>query len=306
MRSLVSFLVASCALVGCASVEEDRAEPGGGGKADGDFALIPLTVGACADAPAAAYDLHDAKITGNQLVVNVGYSGGCKPHTFQACWDGRFAETAPVQASLRLFHDAHGDACEALKSSTVEIDLTNLALGYREAYQTTTGEVIVKLDDLSERLEIRSLDASALELAFELARGGANYLSEIDSAPTWVKAAYSGEITAQAIRDQLGAQIGLEPGVVMELETGEAVSARLAGWATASPDDEPAVIASAAAFGRIKRLFEANLTNLTFARIGRADAHGGLAVDAGVYQLVVVGHTADGKLAGFFVTSVET
>ncbi len=82
------------------------------------------------------YHVYDASIDDNQqLLIDVGYSGGCEPHYWTLCWDEMFMESDPVQANLELFHDSSGDMCEAYINDTLSFDLDEL----RDAYETSYG-----------------------------------------------------------------------------------------------------------------------------------------------------------------------
>jgi hypothetical protein len=71
-----------------------------------------------------AFDIDDASISGDELNVDVRYGGGCEDHEFELFWDGRILETNPPRARLRLFHDANGDICEAIKRETLVFDVS--------------------------------------------------------------------------------------------------------------------------------------------------------------------------------------
>ncbi|MDX2086760.1 MAG: hypothetical protein SFX73_02865 [Kofleriaceae bacterium] len=309
MKPVLSFVLFG-ALVGCADSGAASSQLPGGGKADDQRVSVPLEIGRCADAANDDYQLADVKVEGNQLLVDVRYGGGCEEHTFRMCWDGGFAESLPVQARLKLHHDGNGDACEALRYTSLAVDLTTLARSYTEAYQQSTGEITVRLDDTWSSFSFGLMDAEALEAAFHVAAEGAVYYSETDSEAAWLATSEETEapIDEALIREHFGEALDLasfEGTIGFEIERGQAVRDTLAQWAEYDDTDESYAEASQA-FGRIKTLFEANLTELTFARIGSADEDGELLTDAGQYNLVVLGRTIDGKVVGFYVISVET
>jgi hypothetical protein len=299
MKTLAPLI--SLSLLACAtSSSELTTDPGG--KADGDRESVAIEIGACPANTGDAYELSRVTVVDQQLIVDVRYAGGCEKHVFAACWDGSF-EGNPVQARLRLAHQANGDACDGLASSSLAIDLNTLAAAYRQAYQAIEGTLIVRLDDTSTPFAFEALTGTQLEAAFNFAQRDAFYFSEEDSAPGFVSVTASGAIDEALIRNAIFPAIELEGNVVLEL--GDA-SAFLSDLATYDPTDEDFLIDSARAWGRVKALLEANLTELTFVRIGPAAPDGTMAIDAGAYQLVVLGRTADGNVAGFFVVSVET
>lgn len=81
-----------------------------------------------------ALHLHQARVDGPVLEVDVGWSGGCARHDVDAvAWTG-WMESHPVQVGLALAHDAHGDACKALVRRTLRFDLEPLRRAYVKAY----------------------------------------------------------------------------------------------------------------------------------------------------------------------------
>jgi hypothetical protein len=304
---LASLAFITLSVIGCATSPEDELlDEGGDGKADTGRLVVPVTLGECQGEATDPYQLSAGRISGNRLLVDVSYGGGCAEHTFKVCWNGTFLESLPVQTALALHHDAHGDACESFGVRPLSIDLTTLGSAYKAMYRTTTGEALISLDDVRVTYKIKPLTTNQLKNAFAIAKVGASYISESDSEPTWLSVVHSGSISESMIRAKFSAKLELEADSAMEITRGDEVSKMLAGWAEYEPTDEDYVRDSAQAFGRIKALVDGNLTDLTFARIGPSDGAGGLAVDAGAYQLVVLGKTADGNVVGFFVISVET
>jgi hypothetical protein len=73
-----------------------------------------------------AFDVRADRIVDGVLEVEVGYRGGCEPHTFELFWNGRILESLPPQAFLRLVHDANDDACEIYVTETLRFDLRTL------------------------------------------------------------------------------------------------------------------------------------------------------------------------------------
>jgi hypothetical protein len=85
-------------------------------------------------------------VDGAELVVEVGYSGGCETHDFELCWpDGSFLESYPVQVALQIWHDDHDDPCDAWLYDELRFDLAPLADAYRDSYGSTTGTITVNL-----------------------------------------------------------------------------------------------------------------------------------------------------------------
>ncbi len=107
------------------------------------------------------YKLSNAAIEGNYLLLTVRYPGGCEQHDFNLFMAPNvFMESNPVQASLILRHDNHGDNCEAMLSRQIGFDLTPLIDLYKSQYNGRTDPVI---------LNISSYTSGKIELAYKLA-----------------------------------------------------------------------------------------------------------------------------------------
>jgi hypothetical protein len=305
MKVAASFLFVSASLIGCASQEGDAGGKGGGKADGGDAEIIPLTVGDCAGEATDGYEMSDANIVGDMLLVDVTYGGGCEKHTWKACWAGSFLESFPVQAKIKLFHDSNGDACESIRSEALTFDLTPMSASYKQGYQSYDGKISVGLDTFGGLYEFESLDASDVASAFSIVSSGAQYFSESESEPAWLSTTYAGKLDGATVKAKFGAAMQLPADYVFEEEPGNA-SPAMASWSEYDPADDDYIIDSAKAWGRVKSLMESNVLDLKYFRFGPADTDGTMAVDAGEYYLVIVGKTQDGKTVGFYVTSVET
>ncbi len=70
------------------------------------------------------FQVHRVKRTGNELLVEVGFSGGCAEHDFELIWDETI-DTSNQRPSVKfaLMHNANGDMCEAYLQKTLRFDL---------------------------------------------------------------------------------------------------------------------------------------------------------------------------------------
>lgn len=146
----------SVGLVACLDKDED--DDGGDDTASGDDTgggggdtILPDDFSDCSASDGDSTDLANAAISGDTLTIEASYSGGCELHDFAVCWDQSFAESAPVQVWLEIWHDANGDACEAYETQTLSFDLTPLKEAYQSGYQTNSGEITIHIgsDSLS-------------------------------------------------------------------------------------------------------------------------------------------------------------
>lgn len=138
----------ACTLMGCPDTD--------GGDTDGDT-TDPFSnngIHVCDDSvPFDPLVVNGATIEGNNLVVDLAYSGGCQVHLFGGCWDGYFLESEPVQVQLRIAHDSMMDACEAFPQEQHTFDLASLAEAYMDGYQTDSGTIEISLEGFQGPLE---------------------------------------------------------------------------------------------------------------------------------------------------------
>ncbi len=78
--------------------------------------------------------LEDVSMSGDTLILNVAYSGGCKEHEFSLFASTDFAESYPVQASIYLSHNSNDDRCKALIKEDLRFNLSILKDEYRKLY----------------------------------------------------------------------------------------------------------------------------------------------------------------------------
>ena len=74
-----------------------------------------------------AFDVLEAKVSGDFLELTVQYGGGCHPHDFWLVGSAWFMESEPPQVDLLLSHDGHNDLCGALVTTHLVFDLRPLA-----------------------------------------------------------------------------------------------------------------------------------------------------------------------------------
>ena len=68
------------------------------------------------------FDLLGARIEGDSMMIDVRYGGGCKEHVF-ALDAGPMLKSLPPKQLLSISHDANGDNCRALITTTIAFDL---------------------------------------------------------------------------------------------------------------------------------------------------------------------------------------
>ena len=93
------------------------------------------------------YVLNAATITGDTLMINVSYSGGCATHQFTLVASDSFLESFPVQLRITLAHNANNDLCRAWLTEDYHFDFTSIKTLYQQGYQQEAGTIILRLKD---------------------------------------------------------------------------------------------------------------------------------------------------------------
>jgi hypothetical protein len=101
------------------------------------------------------YEFRSMSMSGDTLVVEVRYGGGCEQHDFTLLVMPIFMESYPVQMSGSLAHDAKGDMCRALVSSTLRFDLSPLRELYRQSYSVASDTLHLNVRDWPRRVVYR-------------------------------------------------------------------------------------------------------------------------------------------------------
>lgn len=161
-------LIWSSAMVvlGCGSPQADNGGPSADDTAAAGTREDPIVVStSCAgDLPKDAFQLTTAELDGELLALTLGHGGGCRPHRFHACWDGRFAESFPVQTWIAIHHDDGGDTCEAFITKTIYVDVSPLVRAYQSSYGSS-GPIVMHLRDTDATVTYQPPDAPAAPAA---------------------------------------------------------------------------------------------------------------------------------------------
>lgn len=205
----------------------------------------------------------------------------------------------------------------AKEHMVAKYDLDNNGLSKDEVSKMSlTGKRAV---DLAVALKGAAQTLTGAELAGALKSAGkdANYMSESDYSPVAIegKPANASGVTDANIRAAFGATLktffkgngdhDTAANFAMEIDGAAESKKWIAELAVENPDADDAK--SAASWGALKQVMDKNLTDVRVVKVGPKDERsGGLASDHGLYSYMLVGKTADGKLAGVMFGSVET
>lgn len=91
--------------------------------------------------------IQNVEIIGNEMHINVKYSGGCKPHEFQLIGHKMISKSLPPQRTVKLFHNANEDDCRQIIQEKLVFDISSFAYG--------NDEIKLILDGYSEQLSYK-------------------------------------------------------------------------------------------------------------------------------------------------------
>lgn len=93
------------------------------------------------------FTINKVWMEGDQLVINVSYSGGCEDHDFSLHSNGMYMKSMPPKLNILLVHNANGDACRSLLERTYRFDMA--AAKYpNDQY----GKLMLRLDGWKEEI----------------------------------------------------------------------------------------------------------------------------------------------------------
>jgi len=90
--------------------------------------------------------INEVSIDGDQLHLEVTYSGGCATHEFELYGSRVLLESYPVQAEILLSHDANDDPCDAITTEELVFDLLPLKQAYLQAY-VDEGPILLRIHE---------------------------------------------------------------------------------------------------------------------------------------------------------------
>lgn len=92
----------------------------------------------------ASVSILAVRLTGNTLVLDLEFSGGCETHHFRLLGSKMILKSMPPQRGIMLYHENNGDSCRELLQQTVSFDIQPLAY--------PGGEIILLLDGWKDRI----------------------------------------------------------------------------------------------------------------------------------------------------------
>jgi len=91
--------------------------------------------------------INSVIISGNILIINVTYSGGCNEHSFDMVGSQMVAKSLPPIRQIKLIHKNNGDLCKSLVTKTIIVDIREMA-----DIQESGSEIILNLQGYQGRI----------------------------------------------------------------------------------------------------------------------------------------------------------
>jgi hypothetical protein len=86
----------------------------------------------------ASFTITHVAIDGNNMIIDVEYSGGCEKHEFKLLGSEMIQKSLPPQRGVMLWHNNNGDSCRSIVEEKLTFDIS--------AFAYEGGEIILNLD----------------------------------------------------------------------------------------------------------------------------------------------------------------
>jgi hypothetical protein len=87
--------------------------------------IVNVSVGDASQRKSDPFQIVDAKIEGNFLLIKIQYGGGCKQHTFDFVGAPMVALSEPPIRQVSIIHFADNDMCKALVYDDLKVDVSS-------------------------------------------------------------------------------------------------------------------------------------------------------------------------------------
>ena len=109
--------------------------------------IVGEVMGQCVEdeeRPADPFEIEEARIEYDTLWIKTLHMGNCETHVYAGCFS-EFAESASVQVTIEISHDANGDDCPVSIGQDRPFDLSSI----KDSYQASWGGTIAKSRSIS-------------------------------------------------------------------------------------------------------------------------------------------------------------
>lgn len=133
---LMTILAAGLLLFACGSKKNATEGESGNGNATKRTTMnvvkVKATTGQFVKDSDPIISIDTVEIKGNTMYIDLSYGGGCQKHTFEVIGSLAIAKSYPPIRSLQIVHHANGDNCRAIQTTTLEVDLKDVAYKQEE------------------------------------------------------------------------------------------------------------------------------------------------------------------------------
>ena len=92
-------------------------------------------------------DILSVVIKENNLLIKIGYAGGCENHSFSLIGNKYISKSLPPIRRVMLGHDSNNDQCKELITRKIKFNIEEFA------YKKVSGsQIILKLDGWKDRI----------------------------------------------------------------------------------------------------------------------------------------------------------
>lgn len=136
IMKLLSIILVSIALVGCGTTKNN--ETTDVTKPERNY-MMKAKIGEFGES--APFEIHDVRVEGNLMFVNITFEGGCGVHKFKMIGSPMTMKSMPAKRSVQISREIEREECKDTVKKILEIDISELADS-----QTSGSEIYLLLD----------------------------------------------------------------------------------------------------------------------------------------------------------------
>lgn len=93
------------------------------------------------------YKLNEISVTGDSIIINWSYSGGCRDHELNLIAKDFFGDSSTPKATLLLSHNSNLDPCERYITENYTFNLLPLKYEFIKLFGTENGSISLVLEE---------------------------------------------------------------------------------------------------------------------------------------------------------------
>lgn len=141
MKIFPKFLIFGLLILSCTAINKSGAL-----IIPEDAKEVHIVTRAAFDQKSDQVNIKFAQQSGDYVVFDVSYSGGCADHTFDLVSTGAFTATYPPEVEVKLKHNNNGDGCRSVIDQKLYFNLSPLKYD-------GTGRVLLIIKNTNKTLE---------------------------------------------------------------------------------------------------------------------------------------------------------